>query len=133
MPSLLDIAPPELSAETVEIRGVTLTVRGVRADEWAILYSRFPELRALVSGRDDDAARDRLYAAQAALIAAGTGYIGNAEIERAAMMNLGPDDFPALVDRILRLTNPGDLMVPLLDGAASGSVAVARGREVGTK
>lgn len=50
MPSILDIAPPEIAAETINIRGGEIKVRGLRNREWAGLMRRFPELRKQVAG-----------------------------------------------------------------------------------
>lgn len=50
MPSILDIAPPEIAAETINIRGSALQVRGIRNREWAGLMRRFPELRKQAAG-----------------------------------------------------------------------------------
>ena len=50
MPGLLDIAPPEVVAERVTIRGAELEVRGIRNREWAALLKRFPELRKQAAG-----------------------------------------------------------------------------------
>lgn len=118
MPSLLDIAPPEIGAKEVEIRGTKLMVRGIPAIDWAHLYARFPEMRQAVSGRGggENADRPRLILAQCALIAAGTGHIGNPDIERAAMMNITVEEQTMLVEEIVRLSNPGDVFSPLLDG-----------------
>lgn len=115
MLSLLDIAPPEIAGKDVEIRGVKLTLRGVAAIDWARLYARFPELRTLVSGGDTDMTKLRLLAAQCAVIAAGVGHLGNADIERAALTNLSAEEQNELVADIIRLSNPGDVYSPLLD------------------
>lgn len=118
MPSLLDIAPPELSAETVEIRGTKLSVGGIAADGWAALYSRFPVLRALVTGRTADLPLEELIRGQAALIAAGLGSAGDPEIEGAVMDLLTVDDQRQIVETVVRLSMPGHYLRPLLDGQA---------------
>lgn len=133
MPSLLDIAPPELSAETVDIRGTTLTVCGIAADGWATLYSRFPVLRAIMAGRSIEGAALDVLRAQSALIAAGTGAPGNADVERAAMVNLTEDDQKMLVETIRRLSLPGHVYGPLLDGAAEDGAAAGPGKAAATK
>lgn len=121
--SLLDIAPPEIAGKDVEIRGVKLALRGVAAIDWARLYARFPELRDLVAGQDASLTRLRLLAAQCALIAAGTGHLGNADVERAAMLNLTADEQAVLVEDIIRLSNPGDVYSPLFDAVEGESLA----------
>ena len=126
MPSLLDIAPPEIAGKEVTIRGITLPLRGVRAIEWAQLYARFPELRRLVVGRTNgEPDQLQMVAAQCALIAAGTGHIGSADIERAAMVNLTTDEQRALIDDILKLSLPGDMLGPLLDAEGGSGDALS--------
>ena len=117
MPSLLDIAPPEIAGKTVEIRGVVLTLRGIAAIDWAQLYARFPELRAIVAGRGDveGADRTRMMQAQCALIAAGTGHAGSPAVEKAAMTNINSEEQTMLIQEIIALSNPGDVFSPLFD------------------
>lgn len=118
MPSLLDIAPPEISAVEIEIRGVTLKVAGIRAIDWAMLYVRFPELRRLVLGEGaEGASRLRIFAAQSAVIAAGTGHPGSDEIERASMTVLTIEERQQLFDKILDLSLAGDVLSPLFDAS----------------
>lgn len=117
MPSILDVAPPELSAEEVDIRGTPLSVRGLRADEWTALYARFPELRGVVAGQVDDISNFAAFMAQAALVAAGLNEIGNAETERLVTERLTRDEMQQLVGTIVRLSMPGNLYGPLLNGA----------------
>jgi len=117
MPSLLDIAPPDIGAKDVDIRGTVLRVRGIAAIDWAILYARFPELRIMVGGGSEDIDRLRAMMAQSALIAAGTGKPNDADVERAAMTNLSADERQSLIEDIIRLSLPGDVFAPLLDAA----------------
>jgi len=132
MPSLLDIAPPELSAEEIDIRGTKLRVSGIVAEDWAALYARFPTLRLIVSGRSGDTVSPvELLGAQAGLIAAGLGQIGNAEIEHAVVERLGAEDQKAIVEAIMRLSMPGHIFSPLLGaGAPAGD---ASGKAAATK
>jgi hypothetical protein len=133
MPSLLDIAPPEIAGKEVDIRGTKLPIAGIAAIDWAKLYARFPELRAVVSGREtpgeDNARNVQMMLAQCALIAAGTGHPGDAEVERAAMVQITREEQAMLAEEIIRLSNPGDVFSPLLDGppAANG---VDRGHSI---
>lgn len=120
MPSLLDIAPPELSAETIDIRGTPLKVTGIGADHWAELYARFPELRAVVvgRGRDDAPARPlEQFEAQVGMIATGLGSHGDPEIERQIMARLSTPEQTLLVQAIIRLSLPGHVVSPLLRAA----------------
>jgi len=123
MPSLLDIAPPDIGAKDVDIRGTVLRVRGIAAIDWAILYARFPELRIMVGGGSEDIDRLRAMMAQSALIAAGTGKPGEADVERAAMTNLSADERQSLIEDIIRLSLPRDVFVPLLDAGPGPSRA----------
>lgn len=105
MPGLLDIAP---AVETVEIRGTKVEVYGVSVKGIAYLLQRFPELRAMLSGREVNA--DRLIEiggdAVAAIIAAGTGYLGNEQAEAVAG-SLSLDEQADLLAAIVKLTMPG--------------------------
>lgn len=105
MPGLLDIAP---AVETVEIRGTKVEVYGVSVKGIAYLLQRFPELRAMLSGREVNA--DRLIEiggdAVAAIIAAGTGYPGNEQAEAVAG-SLSLDEQADLLAAIVKLTMPG--------------------------
>lgn len=104
MTSLLDIAP---STETVPINGQAVAVYGVSAKGVASLLGRFPELRALMSGREVEP--DKLMAmsgdAVAAILAAGTGAPGDPEAERIAGL-LAVEQQADLMEAILRLTMP---------------------------
>jgi len=132
MPSLLDIAPPELSAETIDIRGTSLKVCGIGADAWAVLYSRHPDLRAIVTGRTEGLSPISMFAAQAALIAAGLGSLGDVEIERAVMSRLTADEAGTIAAMIVRLSMPGHVFAPLLEAVAKDAAA-EYGKEVVTK
>ena len=104
MTSLLDIAP---SSETVDINGQKVSVYGVSAKGIASLLGRFPELRALMSGRQVDP--EKLMSmggdAVAAILAAGTGSPGDEEAERIAGL-LSVEQQADLMESILRLTLP---------------------------
>lgn len=133
MPSLLDVAPPEIAAQEFPVRGVKLQLRGVIAADWAVLYGRFPDLRRVVTGKVDGTESPvQMVAAQAALIAAGLGQLGDPDIERSAMSNLTGDEQRGITETILRLSLPGDVFSPLLDAAAPDA-ADASGRAADTK
>ena len=104
MVGLLDIAP---LTQTVTVRDHPIEVTGVSANGLAQLLLRFPELRALISGRD--VGLDQLLALGgdiiAAIIAAGCGQAGDAEAEAAAG-RLGLDDQAELLAAIMTLTMP---------------------------
>lgn len=133
MPSLLDIAPPELSAEEVDIRGTKISVRGVTAEEWAQLYARFPALKSIMGGRAADGSQLDQVRGEAALIAAGLGKMGNAEIERAVLDRLTAADKRVVLETIGRLSLPGAVFGPLLDEPALDAGADAGGKAPATK
>ncbi len=129
MVGLVDIAPV---TSTVSIREQDITVTGVSARGIAHLLARFPELRALMTGREvavDDLLRlggDVV----AAIIAAGTGAPGDADVETAAD-NLTLEEQADLLAAIVELTMPRGLgplverlsRLGLLAGGASATQA----------
>lgn len=120
MPSLLDIADPELSPTEIDLGGRALTIRGIKAKEWLDLYARFPELRHMVEGNDDvEMSRSRGVQIQAAVIAAGTGYIGDQRHEMAALNKLSRDELTMAVQEIISISYPGHAYGPLLNEAAA--------------
>jgi hypothetical protein len=104
MVGLVDIAPV---TKSVVIRGEAIKVMGVSARGVALLLSRFPELRALVTGRE--VALETLLAlggdVVAAIIAAGTGSPGD-EAAEAAVDNLTLEEQADLLIEIIRMTMP---------------------------
>ncbi len=104
MVGLLDIAP---LTQTVTVRDHQIEVTGITAKGLAQLLLRFPELRALISGRD--VGLDQLLALGgdivAAVIAAGSGQADDAGAEAAAG-RLGLDDQAELLTAIMKLTMP---------------------------
>lgn len=104
MVGLIDIAP--VTADVV-IRGHSIAVQGVNARGVALLLARFPELRALVTGRE--VALEAILALGgeviSAIIAAGTGSPGDAQAEKAAD-NLSLEEQADLLATIFRMTMP---------------------------
>lgn len=133
MPSLLDVAPPELMAEEIDIRGTKLKVQGITGEGWMILYARHPVMRALVSGRAEGLSAVETFAAQAALIAAGLGQVGDAETERLVMDRLTTDEQRQVVEMIVRLSMPGHVFGPLLNGGGADAAAAHSIAEPATK
>ncbi len=124
MPSLLDIAPPELAGKDIDVHGQKLSIQGIVAEDWARLYARFPELRQLVAGQDGDAPdRLRMMQAQSAMIAAGTGHAGEREHERAVMHKLTADEQAFVASEIIALSMPGNVFGPLLDAEEDAPAA----------
>lgn len=104
MPGLMDVIP---AAAKVAVGDVTLEVRGVSAKGVAYLLGRFPELRALMAGRE--VPLPELMAmggdAVAAIIAAGCGYPGDEAAEQRAG-EFAVDAQADLLAAILKLTMP---------------------------
>ena len=107
MVGLVDIAP---ITSSVVIRGQDITITGVSARGIAFLLARFPELRAVMTGRE--VALDDLLKLGgdviAAIIAAGTGAPGNTQAEAAAD-NLTLEEQADLLGAIVELTMPRGL------------------------
>ena len=131
MVGLVDIAP---ITSSVTIRGQDITITGVSARGIASLLARFPELRALVTGRE--VALDELLKLGgdviAAIIAAGTGTPGDAQTEAAAD-NLTLEEQADLLAAIVELTMPRGLgplveklsRLGLLAGAGASAMQAA--------
>lgn len=132
MPGLLDIAPPEIVAERIEIRGGTLEVRGLRNREWVALLRRFPELRQpQVLGADDlDAEKiDLMEKIMPAAIAAGLGVSGDETTEELVRERLSESEQQQVFNAIMRLTNPPS---PLAESPAQAGQSSAGAAETGS-
>ena len=108
MPSLLDIAPPEIAAERINIRGTEIEVRGIRNREWAALLRRFPELRKQAAGLtipEEDMAVASIEI-MPAVIAAGLGNAGDDKTEALIAERLTDAEQAEVFNAIMRLTNP---------------------------
>ena len=107
MVGLVDIAPV---TSTILVRGQDITITGVSARAIALLLARFPELRAVMTGRE--VALDDLLKLGgdviAAIIAAGTGVPGDVDAEKAAD-NLTLEEQADLLAAIVELTMPRGL------------------------
>lgn len=104
MVGLIDIAP---SVETVPVQGASVQVHGVSASGLALLLSRFPDLRKLMTGMEVDTAQLLAVSGEAvaAIIAAGCGYPGDEKAEAVAA-KLSLDSQADFLTAILRLTLP---------------------------
>lgn len=104
MVGLIDVVP---AVEQVDVGGNKVAVHGVSAKGIAYLLGRFPELRAMMAGRE--VAVEDLMAmggdAVAAIIAAGCGYPGDEKAEAIAGA-MSVDSQADLLGPILRLTMP---------------------------
>jgi hypothetical protein len=128
MVGLVDIAPV---TGTVTLRGQDITVTGVSARGIASLLARFPELRALMTGRE--VALDDLLKlggdVVCAIIAAGTGSPGCEAAEKAAD-NLSLEEQADILASIVELTMPRGLgplverlsRLGVLAGGSSGTL-----------
>ena len=107
MVGLVDIAP---ITSSVVIRGQDITITGVSARGIAFLLARFPELRALMTGREVglDALLRLSGDVIAAIIAAGTAALGDVDAEKAAD-NLTLEEQADLLGAIVELTMPRGL------------------------
>lgn len=123
MNSLLDIAPPEITAKEIEIRGTKFNIRGISAKEWAVLYARFPELKKAVSGEAVPAQTSviRALGMWGAVIAAGCGKAGDAAIEQAAVTNLSDDEQRDVFGEIVAISHKGAVFGPLLEREKEGN------------
>lgn len=114
MPGILDIAPPEIVTERIEIRGGTIEVRALRQRELAALRFRFGAV-------DEQTALD----AVAATIAAALGQLGNKEIEKAVYDNLTDEELAEVWNVVMRLTSPPSPLAesPAVAGRAGNGAA----------
>lgn len=126
MPSLADVAPPELSTEEVDIRGTKLNVVGLSGEQWARFYAEFPELAAALSGQTGEPLWGvKELRAYSAVVAAALGRPGDEETEAMARNNLSREDLSSIVMTAIRLSHPGHVFGPLLNGAAQAGPALA--------
>lgn len=105
MPSLLDIAPPEIVSERVTIRGTEIEIRGIRNRGWAVLMRRFPVLRQQMAGTTipDDELAVASMEVMPAVIAAG---LVEKVAEEDIADRLTDAEQSELFAAIMRLTNP---------------------------
>lgn len=132
MTSLLDIAP---ITETVEIRGTKLVLHGIINRDMAALMRRFPLLAKQASAMPALNGEDALVASfemMPAFIAAGLGQLGNDEIEAAVEERLSSAEMLSVLAVVMRLTNPGQQIVPLA-GAAGDPGLDQSGADPATK
>lgn len=108
MAGLLDIAR---ASATVEVRGKSVEVFGISAEGLAYLM-RFPEIKAMLSGKEVSLDFETLSRtgpkALAAIIACGTGAVGNQKAEAVAA-SLTVDEQAGLLAEILTQTFPRGL------------------------
>lgn len=126
MVGIVDIAP---ITKTVVIRGANIEVVGVSAKGIASLLSRFPALRALVTGRGNDEVIQEILAlggdVLVAIIAAGTGHPGDQAVEEAASRNLTLEEQLDVLVEIIKLTMPNGVG-PLMEKLSSVGLGPSR-------
>lgn len=131
MAGLLDIAAAPAS---VEVRGINVEVFGISAKGLAYLM-RFPEIKAMLSGKeislDAETLATRAPEALAAILACGTGQVGNPKAEAAAA-SLTIDEQAVLLTEILSLTFPRGL-APFAADIQRLAATVGAGSEDGTR
>lgn len=134
MGDIFDIAPPELLAEVVDIRGTQLEIRGLSEREWVRLLRRFPQLRnrsakpepASVESGDDQALANLDILAP--VIAAGLGKIADNETEAEIAKRLTFVEQMNVFNAVIRLTvgPPSPLPeAPVAAGEESASQSTA--------
>ena len=116
MPGLMDAAP---RFKDVDIGGTSVRVFGLSAMGIAQLMQRFPEVKAMLAGREVKLTAERMVTlvpeAAAAAIAAGCGEPGD-EKHEAHAATLALDDQMTLLLAIMECTAPGG-PDPLFDKA----------------
>lgn len=116
MTGLLDIAP---SSEVVTVNGTAVPVTGVSAEGLAYLLGRFPELRMAMAGREVGAKQWQSLGGKivSAIIAAGVGFPGDVDQEKAAAaLPAGVQlDF---LEKIIKVTMP-EGPIPFIERATA--------------
>lgn len=116
MPSLLDIAAPQINRRQVDIRGTMVDVQGITGEVWAELYGKFPALKTIVQGGSAEGVdRAQGVIATAAMIAAGTGHHGDTA-HVAAAVRLSGEEQQKLLQVIIEISYPGEIFIPLVGG-----------------
>lgn len=133
MPGLKDIAR---SFRTVPVRGQEIPVPGVSADGIAYLFFRFPVVRELIGGKEVQLSAEDFQKlgpeAVAAIIAVGTGEIGDAEAEAAARA-LAVEDQLNLLEAIIGETMPSGVgpfvqrLSKMFNGLSAESMSIPAG------
>ncbi len=125
MPSLLDIAPPELSDAGITVGGVPKLAHGLRALTYAQLLRRFPGMALAAAGREiaDEERVPMMLEAAPALIAAAMGHPGDAGLEAEIAAELSVEEATSAFVKILDLTFPTGKATPgpLAGNGADGS------------
>jgi hypothetical protein len=103
---LPDIAPPEVMAKTITIRGGDLNVRGIKNLEWVQLIQRFRDIKKLIDGTGMnivdvyESTSDGLIPA---VIATGMGNCGDKATEDLILERLSEAEQFAIFESIMEL------------------------------
>jgi hypothetical protein len=135
MATLLDIAP---LIKNVEIRGTKLIVKGISAQGVVYLFTRFPILRMLMTGKQIDGLTIESFIvmapeAIAAVIAVGLGYVGEnvEEQEQAEAITAGfsIDEQIHVLTEIMEVTLPRGVgpFVEMINSLASKAEGLGKG------
>lgn len=124
--TIFDIAPPEIGSDELDIRGTKIKVRGIGADDWVVLYKRYPELvrgaaMGLSAVADANSSPVDALRMEAAICAAGFGHLDDEKTELAVINNLSREERQLVMMTAINLSRPGDAFGPLLDGDAAGA------------
>lgn len=132
MPGLLDIAA---APSRVAVRGTQIDVFGVSAEGIAYLLANFPEVKALMSGKelsfDAQMLATKAPKAIAAIIACGTGQVGNAQAEAVAA-SLSVDEQAELLSTIFAMTFPRGVG-PFAEAIQRLAGTIGAGSDAGSK
>lgn len=122
MPSLLDIAPPEISAEEIDIRGTKLAVRALGARDIATLFKRFPVMARQAAKAEVDPGDALISSIEAApaIIAAALDCLGDAATEELVEKRLSAEEKRDVLAVVMRLTGPDSDPLALPVGNAAG-------------
>lgn len=129
MPSLLDIAPPEIATEKVPIEraGTEVEVRGLSAFELARMTKRFPDWARQQQGIEIPVENVIAMNVEIAIAVAAAGLgVDDAEVEK----RLTPDEVTRVVEAVMRLTMPSQR--PFGEAPGNGDAAES-GKASGTK
>jgi hypothetical protein len=135
MATLLDIAP---LIKNIEIRGVKLIVKGITAEGVVYLFTRFPILRMMMTGKQIEGLTIEAFIvmapeAIAAVLAVGLGYVGKnvAEQEQAEEITAGfsIDEQINVLTEIMEVTLPRGVgpFVEMINGLASKAEGLGKG------
>lgn len=106
MSGLLDIAPAEIVTKSFDIRGGTLTIRGIKNKEWLALLARFPDIKKLIDGTGMnmvDVFESAVEGLIPAIVAAGLGNCGDEATEELVRDRLNEAEQFAIFEAIMEI------------------------------